>query len=132
MCGKIFDEQKSKEVCVSCPLHKKNCRLVCCPYCQFEMPAEPGWLNSFFSHQEGGSKTPAASLDSLRVGDSAQVIFLNTRDSKKVQNLMAMGVFPGILLTLIQKFPCYVFQLGHSQFAIDHELAKIIFVDQSV
>ncbi len=68
------------------------------------------------------------SLDSLKVGIAAQVVFLNTRDSKKAQNLMAMGVFPGSLLTLIQKFPCYVFQLGHSQFAIDHELARIIFV----
>lgn len=133
LCGREFDEQKTEAGCQGCPLHQKDCGLVKCPYCQFEMPLEPKWFNSISRKKdilENTEKIPASTfpLHSLEVGHAARVVFLDTGDSKKAQNLMAMGVFPGSLLTLIQKFPCYVFQLGHSQFAIDHELAKSIFV----
>ena len=40
--------------------------------------------------------------------------------------IMAMGALPGMSVTLIQKFPSYVFQLGHSQFAVDKNLAEQI------
>ena len=159
LCGRIFDEQKAGKGCGHCPFHKDNCRLVCCPYCRFEMPPKPRWLNfntvcDFLDIVRKGiksyralklrnlfrprpkkfpAKTKAApalasSLDDLPVGNSARVMFLNSRDPKRVQHLTAMGVLPGTLLTLIQKFPCYVFELGQSQFAIDQELAQIIFV----
>jgi len=41
---------------------------------------------------------------------------------------MAMGALPGISVTMIQKFPSYVFQIGQSQFAIDQEMAEGIYV----
>ena len=64
----------------------------------------------------------------LKVNQEGKVASINTNDHKKLQKLMAMGLLPGMTVTLIQKFPSYVFQIGQSQFAIDKELAENIFV----
>lgn len=67
-------------------------------------------------------------MTSLSVNQSGKVSRLNTGDHKKLNKIMAMGVLPGMTITLIQKFPSYVFQIGQSQFAIDKKLAECIFV----
>ena len=72
-------------------------------------------------------KTVSA-LDNLEANQKGKIAYIHTKDHKRLQKLMAMGVLPGIALTLIQKFPSYVFQIGHSQFAIDKELASAIYV----
>jgi DtxR family Mn-dependent transcriptional regulator len=41
---------------------------------------------------------------------------------------MAMGALPGISVTMMQKFPSYVFKIGQSQFAIDKEMAQGIYI----
>ncbi len=67
-------------------------------------------------------------LNRLEVNQKGKVVYIHTEDNKKLQKLMAMGVLPGMIINLIQKFPSYVFQIGQSQFAIDRELAECIFV----
>jgi len=69
-----------------------------------------------------------SSLVNLQVNQKAKVAYVHTRDRKKLEKIMAMGVLPGMTITLIQKFPSYVFQIGQSQFAIDKDLAEFIFV----
>ena len=69
-----------------------------------------------------------SSLVNLQVNQKVKVAYIHTKDHKKLQKLMAMGVLPGMAVTLIQKFPSYVFQIGQSQFAIDKDLAEFIFV----
>jgi len=64
----------------------------------------------------------------LNVNQTGKIVHINTTDHKKLQKIIAMGVLPGISITLLQKFPSYVFQIGQSQFAIDKELAENIFV----
>lgn len=64
----------------------------------------------------------------LKVHQRATVAAIETHDHKKLEKLMAMGVFPGMTILLIQKFPSYVFQIGQSQFTVDKELAECIFV----
>ncbi|MCE5328509.1 MAG: metal-dependent transcriptional regulator [Planctomycetaceae bacterium] len=66
-----------------------------------------------------------------RPGESGTVAYLTTRDNRQVQKLMAMGVLPGADVHLIRRFPSYVFQVGYSQFTVDHELAQIIYVHWS-
>ncbi len=68
-------------------------------------------------------------MTNLSVNQSGKVCRLNTGDHKKLSKIMAMGVLPGMTITLIQKFPSYVFQVGQSQFAIDKKLAECIFVE---
>lgn len=43
LCGYEFDEKESIPVCQSCSL-VKNCKLIRCPNCGYEWPAEPDWL----------------------------------------------------------------------------------------
>ena len=69
-----------------------------------------------------------SSLDNLEVNQKGKIAYIHTKDHKKLQKLMAMGILPGIAINLIQKFPSYVFQIGQSQFAIDKELASAIYV----
>lgn len=66
-----------------------------------------------------------------RPGDEGSVAYLATRDDRQVQKMMALGILPGARIKLIQRFPSYVFQVGHSQFAVDRPLAEIIYVHWS-
>jgi DtxR family Mn-dependent transcriptional regulator len=68
-----------------------------------------------------------SSLDNVAVNQKGRVAYIHTHDQKKLQKIMAMGVLPGMTIVVIQKFPSYVFQVGHSQFAIDKELASAIY-----
>ncbi len=56
------------------------------------------------------------------------VAYLATKDNRKVQKLVAMGILPGADITVIRQFPSYVFQVGYSQFAVDRPLAEVIYV----
>lgn len=69
-----------------------------------------------------------SSLVNLESKQRSKVVYIQTKDHKKLQKLMAMGILPGMNLILIQKYPSYVLQVGQSQFAIDQELAEIIFI----
>lgn len=62
------------------------------------------------------------------VGWAGRVAYLSTREARHVQKLMALGVLPGSPVRLLQRFPTYVFQVGYSQFAVDRELASLIYV----
>ena len=68
---------------------------------------------------------PLTEFKSEQVGEIA---YIQTEDNKKMQKLMAMGVLPGNKITLVQSFPSYIFRVGYSEFAIDSNLAREIFV----
>lgn len=67
-------------------------------------------------------------LTELRSGQGGEIAYIQTDDNKKMQKLMAMGVLPGNKITLVQSFPSYIFRVGYSEFAIDTNLAREIFV----
>lgn len=67
-------------------------------------------------------------LTEFRSGQDGEIAYILTEDNKKMQKLMAMGVLPGNKITLVQSFPSYIFRVGYSEFAIDSNLAKEIFV----
>jgi DtxR family Mn-dependent transcriptional regulator len=71
-------------------------------------------------------------LTELKSGESGEIAYLAANDDKKMQKLMSMGVLPGIHLTLVQKFPSYIFKVGHSQFAVDDVLAREIYIRRPV
>jgi len=121
LCGFEFAQDQAQTACRNCPL-MKGCKLIKCPNCGFETPPEPKWGRHFRKEKE-------RAMTSLSVNQSGKVCRLNTCDHKKLNKIMAMGVLPGMTITLIQKFPSYVFQVGQSQFAIDKRLAECIFVE---
>jgi len=67
-------------------------------------------------------------LTELKSGESGEIAYLAASDDKKMQKLMSMGVLPGSQVTLMQKFPSYIFKVGHSQFAVDDTLAREIHI----
>jgi DtxR family Mn-dependent transcriptional regulator len=67
-------------------------------------------------------------LTEFKSGQEGEIAYIQTEDSKKMQKLMAMGVLPGNKITLVQAFPSHIFRVGFSEFAIDTNLAKEIFV----
>ncbi len=66
-------------------------------------------------------------MTNLKVNQKGKITHINTHDHNKLKKIMAMGILPGMTVTLIQKFPSYIFQIGQSQFAVDKELAGNIF-----
>jgi DtxR family Mn-dependent transcriptional regulator len=76
-------------------------------------------------------KTPKSVVSSLadaNKGTKGKVAYLHTRDNKKLQKLMTLGVLPAVSIDVIQTFPSYVFRIGHAQIAVDSEMAKDIFI----
>lgn len=67
-------------------------------------------------------------LTELKPGDEGEIAYIQTDDDKKMQKLMAMGVLPGNRIRLSQAFPSYIFRVGYSEFAIDTNMAREIFV----
>ena len=67
-------------------------------------------------------------LTEFKSGQEGEIAYILTEDNKKMQKLMAMGVLPGNKITLVQSFPSYIFRVGYSEFAIDTNLAREIFV----
>jgi len=67
-------------------------------------------------------------LTEFKSGQVGEIAYILTEDNKKMQKLMAMGVLPGNRIVLVQAFPSYIFRVGYSEFAIDTNLAKEIFV----
>ena len=67
-------------------------------------------------------------LTELKPGEPAEIAYLAASDVRKMQKLMSMGVLPGTSIVLLRTYPTYIFKVGHSEFAVDEELAGEIFV----
>jgi len=102
----------------------KGCHLVRCPNCGFETPKDPLWAKRFLHKDSEDSIT----LDKSGINKKTKILRILTDDDVKLKKLMAMGIFPGMEIELVQKSPSFVFKIGHSQFAVDQGLAEAIFV----
>ena len=69
--------------------------------------------------------------DHLGVGESARIAYLCTREHSRLLKLSALGLAPGVLLKLIQKWPSYVVQCEETEIAIEPEVAQDIWVWQT-
>lgn len=67
-------------------------------------------------------------LSQLTPGQHGKVAYVYAAEADKLQKLIALGILPGASLRLIQKFPSFVFEAGHTQFAVDEQVADAIYV----
>lgn len=67
-------------------------------------------------------------LTELKPGEPGEIAYLAASDVRKMQKLMSMGVLPGTSVTLLRTYPSYIFKVGHSEFAVDEDLAREIYV----
>ena len=65
-------------------------------------------------------------LSELKNGQKGKIAYIHTEDRELLKKIMAMGALPGSSIDLVQRFPSYVFRIGHSRFAIDKPLAESI------
>lgn len=74
------------------------------------------------------SQKLVTSLADAPLNRAAKIAYLHTEDPQKLQKLMAMGVLPGKEVRVLNHYPSYVFEVGHSQYAVDQQMAQGIFV----
>ena len=70
-------------------------------------------------------------LNELKVNESARIVHLDA-DPKEAAKLIALGILPGLQVTMLQRRPSYVFAIGHTQFAVDLKMAKQIRLERIV
>lgn len=97
--------------------------------CPHGKPIPPGECCSEARSQGDMGVVP---LTECKSGQEGQIAYIQTGDGKKMQKLMAMGVLPGNSIVLVQSYPSYIFRIGYSEFAIDSNLAKEIFVRKNL
>ncbi len=130
----IFDLKGAKGNVLACEfehlLHNgvdtKLCTLLNHPTtCPHGKPIPPG--RCCLEAQATG-QTGVVALTELKAGEQGEIAYLATADAKKMQKLMSMGVLPGNHLALSRTFPSFIFKVGNSEFAVDEDLAREIFV----
>jgi len=67
-------------------------------------------------------------MNRLRPGEAGVIAYIHSGDSEKLKKLMAMGILPGEEVDLERRFPSFVFNVGHSRYAVDEGMASAIFV----
>jgi DtxR family transcriptional regulator, Mn-dependent transcriptional regulator len=93
--------------------------------CPHGKPIPPGPCCSEFDRSP---KPLINTLQELSVGDRGRISYINTTDQEALKKLIAMGILPGNEIALLHKFPSYVFEMNHSHFAVDKEMAQHIHV----
>ena len=69
-----------------------------------------------------------SSLMEMKPGEKGKIVYIQASSQDNLNKMMAMGVLPGNPIQLTQNFPSYLFKVGNSQFAVDGEIAREIFV----
>jgi DtxR family Mn-dependent transcriptional regulator len=69
-------------------------------------------------------KSVVLPLCELSSGDKGRVAYLRTGNSQRLQKLLTLGILPGVEVEMLQRFPSFVFRIGHSQMAVDREMAE--------
>jgi Fe2+ transport system protein FeoA len=67
-------------------------------------------------------------LTRLAEGKGAVVTELLRVEDGAAAHLVAVGVLPGAEIRLVQRYPSYIFEIGHTEFAVDEGLAARIMV----
>jgi DtxR family transcriptional regulator, Mn-dependent transcriptional regulator len=74
------------------------------------------------------AKSVVVPLCELSHGEKGRVAYLRTGETTRLQKLLTLGVLPGVEVEMLQRFPSFVFRIGHSQMAVDREMAEGIHV----
>lgn len=67
-------------------------------------------------------------LAEMEVGETCRILSLPNSKQEMAGKLLALGLYPGLPVRLLQKFPSTVVQVGHTRLALDKETAREIAV----
>jgi DtxR family Mn-dependent transcriptional regulator len=93
--------------------------------CPHGSPIPPGECCASGADSAGKVVAPLAELTP---GQTGVIAYIHGTRREMVQRMLAMGAVPGTPISLLQRAPSYVFQIGEAQVAIDRETARDIYV----
>ena len=132
-CG--FEFEAVDTLCQhGCPM-RSACALTRCPSCDYEFPERPrsiSWLKGLFGRrreEEAALCETCRPLTELDGGEHGRVVSL--AGTKRPGSLAVFGLVPGSEITLLQRSPTFVVQIGETQLALEAEIASGIFVEKS-
>jgi Fe2+ transport system protein FeoA len=133
LCGHRFDPRVL--ACHDgCPLGP-TCRLICCPNCGYEVPDEsrvPG--ARLVARLRRNRRAPARHdvealpLSAVRDGATAIVRSLDGMPGPRSGRLSALGLVPGVAVTLRRRRPVPVVRVGMTEIALSDEILEQILV----
>ncbi|WP_292391439.1 FeoA family protein [Methanosarcina sp. UBA5] len=59
---------------------------------------------------------------------TGKIDHLETKNPGILQKLIAMGILPGMPITLLRRSPSYLFEVDQTRYAVDREIANHIYV----
>ncbi|HNY12693.1 MAG TPA: metal-dependent transcriptional regulator [Candidatus Wallbacteria bacterium] len=124
--SKVDTEACALEHIISKELEENICTLLGHPkVCPHGSPIMPGECC-----KSGTAKVERAifALSELSHGERGYVSYIHTASHPFLHKLMALGLVPGILITVHQTFPAYVIEFEQTQLAIEDGVAANIFV----
>lgn len=74
------------------------------------------------------SMVESISLLQFRKGQKVRVVRLLSVDENQLRKLTVFGILPGVEIEILQKYPIHVLKVGHTQIALDDDIAKNILV----
>ena len=75
-----------------------------------------------------GFTVAGSSLELLHPGERGVITSFINKDETLIKKLMAIGLIPGVSITLEQRFPSFVVKVGNTHLALDQEIARAIYV----
>lgn len=73
-------------------------------------------------------ETENVTLCSMQPKKPGKICGLETKNYGILQKLIAMGILPGMPITLLKKSPSYFFEVDQTRYAVDKEIASHIYV----
>jgi DtxR family Mn-dependent transcriptional regulator len=68
------------------------------------------------------------SLDKLGAGEKGKITYLLLKRNPDLHRLLSMGLAPGAIVEVLQRYPTFVIDVNESQLAFDKSIAESIFV----
>ena len=68
-------------------------------------------------------------LSALDRGATGTVVSLSPADPSRADRLEALGVTPGAVMVVLQRFPCVVFRCDQTELAVEQTVARSILID---
>lgn len=68
-------------------------------------------------------------LREMKRGQWGYIVQFQLTHPSYLHKMLALGVIPGERMEVLQTFPAYVIQIGHTQMALDRCLAQMVEVE---
>lgn len=68
-------------------------------------------------------------LTELRPGQSGTLVSIDSHSPKRLDRLSVLGLVPGCLVKLEQRWPTYVVRVGFTQVSIERDVARDILIE---